>query len=394
MTQWAPRGKSAWILTAGAFTLGLLTVTLAAAMAFPLRWDGLGQLGALALMFPLHLFVITALAVLMTFLARRSRADLAASVFVVVALSSAIMALIPTIAVWRRASNWHVSLSLGTYFANALHANFGSPQADRTVAYGTAGDGTTLLLDVWKTGRVTVGPLHPAVVFVHGGAWIHGTRSMYPDWDQWLNELGYEVFDVEYRMPPPTRWQDEVGDVKSAIGWVAAHAAELHVDPARISVMGNSAGANLAMLAAYTMSDPRLPPSTPVQAVAVRSVIDLYGPADLALLYRTCKSAEFVQAALDAYIGGSPDAFPDRYSVLSPITHVNANTPPTLTILGERDRLVAADHDSLLYQALDEAGVSHDMYSLPGNDHGFDFNWGGFGTQIARAEIEEFLRDN
>ena len=73
----------------------------------------------------------------------------------------------------------------------------------RSVVYGTAKDGTKLELDVWRTGQPNTGPLRPAIVFVHGGAWTHGNRSMVPEWNHWLNTLGYEVFDVEYRMPPP-----------------------------------------------------------------------------------------------------------------------------------------------------------------------------------------------
>jgi hypothetical protein len=46
----------------------------------------------------------------------------------------------------------------------------------------------------------------------------------------------------------------------------------------------------------------------------------------------------------------------------------------------------------MLDQALSKAGVAHGTYLLPGNDHGFDINWGGFATQIARAKIEDFLQ--
>ena len=226
---------------------------------------------------------------------------------------------------------------------------------------------------------------------VHGGAWTHGNRSGSPDWNRWLNDLGYEVFDVEYRMPPPVRWLDEIGDVKSALGWIANHAAEYYVDPKRITVMGRSAGANLAMLAAYSANDAKLPPSTNVPAVAVRSVINLYGPVDLALLYRTSNSPGFVQPALVAYIGGAPDQCPDRFQELSPLTHITSAAPPTLTFLGTRDRLVSTEQAALLDAALSKANVPHETYLLPANDHGFDANWGGFGTQIARIKIKSFL---
>jgi acetyl esterase/lipase len=200
------------------------------------------------------------------------------------------------------------------------------------------------------------------------------------------------VFDVEYRMPPPVRWQDEIGDVKAAIGWVAAHAANYHVDPARISMMGESAGGNLALLTAYSMGDAELPPSTDVAPVAIRSVISLYGPTEMAMLYRSTPSREFVQAADKRYIGGIPEEFPERYRALSPLYHISARTPPTIAFQGTSDRVVPLDQTTTLDQALGKAGVTHETYLLPGNDHGFDINWGGFGTQIARAKIEDFLQ--
>jgi hypothetical protein len=111
-----------------------------------------------------------------------------------------------------------------------------------------------------RSGQPNSGPLRPAILFVHGGAWTHGHRSMLPEGNRWLNALGYEMFDVEYCMSPPVHRPDEIGDVKSALGWVAAPAAEYHVDPARISIMGGSAVGNLSMLAAYSAGEPQLPP--------------------------------------------------------------------------------------------------------------------------------------
>lgn len=382
-----------WLLRLGACLLAVLTAGLAYCMACPVRWDGPGLLGALALCFPLHLLVFAIGAATAGLWAKRRRAKLTACVFGLVAIMMAVMALTPPAVVWRRAHELNVPLSLGNYLANAAHFNSkGRPQPDRSVVYGNAKNGTKLRLDAWRSGQSNSSPSRPAIVIIHGGAWIYGNRSMVLDWNHWFNQLGYEVFDMDYRMPPPERWLDEIGDVKAALGWVAAHAAEYHIDPARISVMGWSAGGNLSMLAAYSRGDPRLPPSTDVSPVVIRCVINFYGPTDMALLYHTCKSPEYVRPAMRQYIGGSPEAFPDRYRLLSPLTHVSPSAPPTITLLGTNDRLVSTDHARALDNALAEAGVPHETYLLPGNDHCFDSNWGGFGTQIARAKIKEFLQ--
>lgn len=91
------------------------------------------------------------------------------------------------------------------------------------------------------------------------------------------------------------------------------------------------------------------------------------------------------------YIGGTPEQVPDRYRALSPLTHVSGDSPPTITFLGTLDRLVLEDQATLLDEAMKRAGANHEMYLLPANDHAFDLNWGGFGTQIARARLRAFL---
>jgi len=389
---WVPRGFWAWLLTLAACLLALIVAVLAYGMVLPVRFDGLGGFAATyALLYPLHVLLFTGVGAVTAYIALRCRARFAAWVLGLVSILTIIMALIPTFAIRERASEFNVPVSLGNYLANAGHRNDGLPQSERSVVYGTAKDGTKLELDVWRTGLPNTGPLRPAVVFVHGGGWVLGNRSGRPEWNRWLNQLGYEVFDVEYRMPPPVRWQDEIGDVKAAVGWVAAHAADYNVDAARVTMMGESAGGNLALLAAYSMGDPQLPPSTDVAPVAIRSVVDLYGPTEMAMLYSSSASRHFVQTVEKKYIGGTPEEFPERYRVLSPLYHISAQTPPTITFHGASDRVVPLDQATVLDQALSKAEVAHETYILPGNDHGFDVNWGGFETQIARAKIEDFL---
>lgn len=82
--------------------------------------------------------------------------------------------------------------------------------------------------------------------------------------------------------------------------------------------MGYSAGAHLAMLAAYSMDNPQLPPSCAVPGARIKVVVDLYGPTDLPLGYRTTASPRYVHDALRQFIGGSPQMFPGRYRLLSP----------------------------------------------------------------------------
>jgi acetyl esterase/lipase len=379
-----------WALTVLAAVSWALTAAVAFYMLRPVDYTGIGRLGWVGFLYPLQLAVATPVAAALAALAWRRGAGAAAGGFAVVAVLTSVLALWPTVSLWQRARQYHVPLSLGE--ALAVHPDWGEIAPDGHVGYATLGTGARLTLDLWRA-ETAAGATHvPVVLRVHGGAWIAGGPRSHSEWARWLTRLGYDVFDVEYRLPPHARWQDEVGDVKCALGWVITHAARYRIDPTRISVMGYSAGGNLALLAAYSMGDPRLPASCDVPTVAVRAAVNLYGPVDLTLLYRSSGSRAYIDRALEKYIGGTPSEFPRRYRAVSPISHIDAGTPPTITVLGESDRVVPVNQANELDKALADAGVPHASYLLPATDHGFDDNWGAFGTQIARVTIERFLR--
>jgi acetyl esterase/lipase len=114
-------------------------------------------------------------------------------------------------------------------------------------------------------------------------------------------------------------WPITITGIRS---WVAVNASRYGIDPARISIMGNSAGGNLAMLAAYSMGNPLLPPSCDVPTVSVKRVVNLYGPADLSALYGSGGKLTDAPNPMTQYIGGSPTQYPDRYLEVSPLSYV------------------------------------------------------------------------
>jgi hypothetical protein len=206
VSRWWRKGIAQWVLTVSAFPPAVITVALVVYMLHPADATSLPHgVTARALFFPLHLLVVTVIALGLGLLAWRLRAKLAASIFGLVVALSSFLALWPTIAMWQLAGRENVPLSLGTYLAYATHRDIGGPQLERTVIYGMAADGTKLVLDVWLSSVATAGPLSPAMVKLHGGGWTGGSRSQATDWNRWLNQLGYHVFDVEYRMLPPER---------------------------------------------------------------------------------------------------------------------------------------------------------------------------------------------
>ncbi len=378
-----------WLLTVIGLWWAIRVVVTFYYMLKPVEMTGLGRLGNPSLMLPSEAIFAALLATVLCVVAQGRGLRFATGIFALSATLSLVMALWPTIALWQWARQHNIPVSFS--FMLVSHASHSYRDSDKTVIYGILPDGSRLALDVWPAGNAQGDQLHPAIVKLHGGAWVQGSRGELSNWNEWFNNLGYEVFDVDYRMPPHGHWRDEIGDVKCALGWVATHAAQYHVDAGRITLMGHSAGANLALLAAYTMGDPELQPSCAAPDVRIRSVINIYGATDMASLYLTTGSQSFLPRQIAIYIGGPPSQFPDRYKILSPLTYVTREAPPTLTIHGEADRIVPVAQAAALDKALTEADAYHETYYLPWVDHNFDYVWNNLSSQIARAKIREFL---
>jgi acetyl esterase/lipase len=92
----------------------------------------------------------------------------------------------------------------------------------------------------------------PAVLIIHGGGWRQGDRSQLRAYGLRLGRAGDVCVATEYRLTPEAPWPAQIEDVKAAIRWMRANSDKLGLDPARIAVEGNSAGAHLALLAAGT----------------------------------------------------------------------------------------------------------------------------------------------
>jgi acetyl esterase len=95
----------------------------------------------------------------------------------------------------------------------------------------------------------------PALVFFHGGGWVIGSIETHDGLCRRLaNAAKCAVFSVEYRLAPEHPFPAAVNDSLSALAWVHAHASELQIDPACLSVAGDSAGGNLAAVAARRLA--------------------------------------------------------------------------------------------------------------------------------------------
>jgi acetyl esterase/lipase len=299
------------------------------------------------------------------------------------------VALVPVVRGRRVARAHDVRLSLRGFFAGPTWIGTGPTE---TVVFSRPFDVSEgLALDVWRPAGVNGKPTSPtapasaAVVLVHGGGWVSGGRGGVARWNGWLADRGYVVFDVDYRLAPPPRWEDAARDVADAVAWVRAHAGRFAVDPHRVALIGWSAGGHLALLTAYRAADAK----HRVQAVAA-----FYPITDLRTAVHGARprwAEREADTQLHAFLGGPVADHADAARVASPIAHADKGVPPTFLTHGTNDQLVHVDHSDALAAALRHVGADHQLVRLPGSNHAFDLAWGAWSTQVARVALGRFL---
>ncbi|MEA3078138.1 MAG: hypothetical protein QOF60_3046 [Actinomycetota bacterium] len=252
------------------------------------------------------------------------------------------------------------------------------------VVYGVGEGGRELRCDVYvPPGEVRNAP---AVILVHGGAWRTGDRTQLRGYGFLIGREGYVCIAPEYRLVTESPWPAAIHDVKAAIRWTRANAESLGIDPDRIAIEGNSAGAHLALLAAMTAGDPAFEGScgTPGVSTDVCAVLAVYPPVLLT-------AGEYHPAGVPWLVideGSADDTV--AAAAASPLTHVRPGLPPTLLIHGTADALVPVQASIRMYEALMEAGVPVDLHIYAEQPHAFDLQ-PEFGRQNA-AEMLLFLR--
>ena len=270
--------------------------------------------------------------------------------------------------------------------------------ADFDVRYGEVTDGGQSM-DVYRR-RDAVGERLPCVVWVHGGAWFVGDKR--PCKALPLIDSGFVVASVNYRLSSAAPYPAQIHDCKGAIRYLRAHAAEYHIDPDRIGVWGESAGAHLAILLGTSGGNAQLEGTVGGNAGVssrVQAVVDWFGPTDLTQFADQAAAAHhppgrFLTFAVRAFVGGEPTEHMDLIALANPIRFLpptGRDVPPFLIMHGDRDRTVPVAQSRLLDDALKAAGVPETFRVVAGLGHGFPFARADVGP-VTLAFLKEQLR--
>lgn len=247
-------------------------------------------------------------------------------------------------------------------------------------AYKKLSDSKELKLDFYRSkDRLRAA----CIIVIHGGSWAGGDSKQLPDLNYYLSEKGYHVAAINYRLAPTYKSPAPVEDTKDAIRYLKQNAEELMIDTSNFILLGRSAGAQIALVAAYTFRDP-----------TIKGVISYYGPADMVWGARI-KSNKLVlntDQVFTDYLGGLIDEVPAKYHEASAYDFAISGVPPTLLIHGPNDALVSYGHSVRLDKKLTEQKVPSYFLNLPWATHGCDYNINGPSGQITTFSVERFIQ--
>lgn len=256
------------------------------------------------------------------------------------------------------------------------------------IVYATP-NGRSLHLDVYLP-REGKRPL-PVIIWLHGGGWRFGDRRLAPDLKRYFAQLGFAMVSIDYHLSEEAIFPAPVHDVKAAIRWVRAHAAQYGLDGQRIGLWGSSAGAHLGLLVALSGAEAleAADVAHAEQSVTVQAMVDGYGPTDFSQMdaqRQPIPPEEDDPESIRVPPGkktADPDSFeslligapicerPDLVQAANPVRYAGPVAPPTLILHGLSDGAVPAHQSELLYDALAAHDNDVTLYLVKGLGHGF-----------------------
>lgn len=236
----------------------------------------------------------------------------------------------------------------------------------------------------------------PVIVYIHGGGFMTGSFTETAADLRWFADRGWLVFSVEYRLFTPGRptWDRAPEDVACALVWSFRNAPRFGGDPARIALMGDSAGGNLAVNLGYAAAAGRAPAACGSAVPVPNAIAVLYPALDPLSIYEKGFPVPGFEPRMliEGYIGGPPDAYPERVAAVTSARFLTPDAPPTLIVLPEKDSLVVAEGTLGFARAAAEVGVDLTLVTIPFANHVFNqIAAGSLGNQIARSIRLRFL---
>ena len=222
------------------------------------------------------------------------------------------------------------------------------------------------------------------LIYIHGGGWVRGSKEASALTFLPFLEMGWSVVNVEYRLGPVSLAPAAVEDCLCALRWVIRNAEEYQFDVDRLVTSGHSAGGHLALTTGMLPASAGLDRQCPgMEELKVAAIINWFGITDVPDLLEGSN----VKSYAVEWMG----SMPNRKEIgerVSPLNYARGGLPPILTIHGDADPIVPYSHAVRLHEELEKAGVSNELLTIPGGEHG------GFSRDRyldALSTIQDFL---
>ncbi len=238
-------------------------------------------------------------------------------------------------------------------------------------------------LDLWQPIKSTAPT--PLVIYIHGGAFKVGDKSMVGGKVQPLLDAGYAVASLNYRLSGEAPFPAGAQDVKAAVRWLRSNASTYNLDPNHFAAWGESAGGNLVALLGTTSDQKTIFDDAGLgnadASSAVQAVVDWYGPTDFAQMDTQASSGEGgcpnpethdpASSPESLWVGGAIQDHKDKVAQANPITYIATATKlPAFSIAhGDADCNVPFQQSKILADALQTAGAQPKLTILPGASH-------------------------
>lgn len=226
-----------------------------------------------------------------------------------------------------------------------------SVSVERNIIFQQLPENQLLKLDVFYPSKKAEKKekLRTVILIIHGGGWRSGSKEQHHALAQRLASLGYVCFTPEYRLSTHALFPAAVHDLKAAIRWIRKNANTYQIDNEKIAVMGFSAGGELAAFLATTGAQKKWDGAQANQPQNISSKVNALIDLDGTLSFVHPESGEGDDSkkisAATHWLGYSKLENPELWREASPLTHLSANTPPTLFINSNVARMHAGQTD-------------------------------------------------
>lgn len=258
---------------------------------------------------------------------------------------------------------------------SALNANTPPvPDSQITEFKTTSFDGVEISIHRFTNKSQPTSTSAPAVVHFHGGGYIVGQVHMFSlNLERRVRESGVTLFSIEYRLAPEHPYPTPLEDCYAGLQWIHEHASELGINPARIAVMGESAGGGLAAGVALLARDRKLSPPLAKQ-ILIYPMIDARKTEPSAVSPELTKHLFWTVGSnvtgWTAYLGSKAGASDIPHYASPSLAESLEGLPPTYIDVGGLDLFVEEDTEYAL--RLTRANIPVEFHLYPGLPHAFE----------------------